>query len=233
MSRPDPLIILGMHRSGTSCLAGSLEQAGLYLGRVNTKAAHNKKGNRENPHIMALNDALLRDAGGAWDKPPDLPITWSAANLETRDRIIASSPADTIWGFKDPRTLLTFEGWSEALPAVKLVGTFRHPLAVARSLNLRSRIATAKAVDLWMAYNTRLLDLCGERDIELVPFDWPAERYREGLESICRSVGLTIPDKGFDFFSSSLRHHSPTPGYTLPAEVIRLYDALCDYAVEL
>jgi len=43
-----PILILGMHRSGTSCLAGCLEEAGLYLGDVNLKAGFNKKGNREN-----------------------------------------------------------------------------------------------------------------------------------------------------------------------------------------
>lgn len=41
------VLILGMHRSGTSCLAGSLQEAGLYLGEVNTAAPHNAKGNRE------------------------------------------------------------------------------------------------------------------------------------------------------------------------------------------
>jgi hypothetical protein len=39
-----PIIILGMHRSGTSLVAGCLEAAGLYLGPVNNYAPFNKKG---------------------------------------------------------------------------------------------------------------------------------------------------------------------------------------------
>ena len=64
------ILILGMHRSGTSCLAGSLQEAGLYLGEVNTTAPHNAKGNRESRTIVALHDGLLQANGGAWDAPP-------------------------------------------------------------------------------------------------------------------------------------------------------------------
>jgi len=48
----NPLIILGMHRSGTSALAGSLEGAGLNLGPVSTHEVDNAKGNREDTRII-------------------------------------------------------------------------------------------------------------------------------------------------------------------------------------
>lgn len=62
--------ILGMHRSGTSLLAGTLQECGLDLGAVSTAAAANEKGNRESWLLMALHEDLLRQAGGAWDRPP-------------------------------------------------------------------------------------------------------------------------------------------------------------------
>ena len=46
------VLVLGMHRSGTSCLAGSLQQAGLELGDVFTSNPFNKKGNREHRDVM-------------------------------------------------------------------------------------------------------------------------------------------------------------------------------------
>ena len=47
-ARPDRVVcVLGMHRSGTSCLAGSLEQQGLFLGETNTRGPFNLRGNRE------------------------------------------------------------------------------------------------------------------------------------------------------------------------------------------
>ena len=45
--RPKPLLILGMHRSGTSCLAGMLRDAGVFMGEVSEANAYNRKGNLE------------------------------------------------------------------------------------------------------------------------------------------------------------------------------------------
>ena len=58
-----------MHRSGTSCLTGSLEAAGLYLGNIQTWNPFNLKGNRENQEIVDLHDLILADNGGSWDSP--------------------------------------------------------------------------------------------------------------------------------------------------------------------
>jgi len=63
------VIVLGMHRSGTSALAGSLEAAGLCLGEINEYSEDNKKGNRESKSIMTLHNDLLERNGGSWDNP--------------------------------------------------------------------------------------------------------------------------------------------------------------------
>ena len=46
------VIILGMHRSGTSCLTGCLKEYGLHLGDVSESNKHNKKGNQENKEVF-------------------------------------------------------------------------------------------------------------------------------------------------------------------------------------
>ena len=200
------VLILGMHRSGTSCLAGSLEEAGLYLGQVNTAAPHNAKGNRESRAIMDLQDDLLRANGGDWDAPPR-EVIWSAEHRARRDAIIATYPTDRIWGFKDPRTLLTLPGWLEALPTVRFVGTFRHPLAVAASLQARNEIAIEKSLGLWEAYNRLLLDYQRQWNFPVVSFDWPPEHYRQRLKAILPTLGLNAPATGFSFFESALRRN--------------------------
>ena len=65
------ICILGMHRSGTSSLAGCLQEAMLGLGDVVESAPHNLKGNRENLAIRGLNDDFLAYSNGAWDRPPE------------------------------------------------------------------------------------------------------------------------------------------------------------------
>lgn len=71
-----PIMILGMHRSGTSCLAGSLQSAGLCLGSVSISNTYNPKGNRENSLIMLLNDELLNYNNSNWCSPPPTKLNW-------------------------------------------------------------------------------------------------------------------------------------------------------------
>ncbi|MFD2233067.1 hypothetical protein [Phaeospirillum tilakii] len=85
------ILILGMHRSGTSCLTGMLEQAGLPLGEVNTVSRHNRKGNRENNEVMRLNDAVLAASGGRWDQPPPA-LCWDDLHRAERETLPPAHP---------------------------------------------------------------------------------------------------------------------------------------------
>lgn len=135
---PRAVAILGMHRSGTSLLAGTLEECGLDLGDVNTFSPANRKGNRESWLLTALHEDLLRAAGGGWRAPPERPVSWGPLHRKIRDLYIGQFAASPVWGFKDPRLLFCLEGWLEVLPGLELVGVFRHPLEVAWSLVRRT-----------------------------------------------------------------------------------------------
>lgn len=62
------VIILGMHRSGTSIIAGVLHTLGVYMGNKFI-GAHwsNLLGHFENIEFVRLNDKILKNAGGSWD----------------------------------------------------------------------------------------------------------------------------------------------------------------------
>ncbi|MCB1006324.1 MAG: hypothetical protein KDB35_19225 [Acidimicrobiales bacterium] len=221
-----PVAVLGMHRSGTSSLAGSLEEAGLHLGEVVTRADHNRKGNRESLAVRDLNDRLLEHNGGAWDRPP-AHLVWDDDFRTQRTAVIAAHAADWRWGFKDPRTLLTLPFWQEALPDLDLVGTFRHPLAVAASLERRDGLAPESGLRLWAAYNERLLAVHVAAPFPLVSFDLPTDDYVAAVRSMARA--LDLPGEP-GFFSEELRHHGPVADAELPAEVASLYRRLQDLA---
>lgn len=223
------VIVLGMHRSGTSCLAGCLEAAGLFLSEVNVKAPFNAHGNRESRQIMDLHEAVLADNGGAWDAPPET-VEWQAARLDKRNAIIASYPAQLAWGFKDPRTLITLDGWLQVLPHARLVGTFRHPLAVAASLQHRNGFDTHTALDLWRNYNRRLLDYHQRFSLPLLCFDWPQERYSTRLREVANTLGLPRARQGVDFFASALRKNSAPTEAQLPDDINTLYQRLLECA---
>lgn len=223
----DVVAVLGMHRSGTSCLAGSLQHNGLHLGDVQESNPHNRKGNREHLRIVRLNDAVLAHAGGAWNRPPDR-VEWTRAHAAERDAIVADmeATADGPWGFKDPRTVLTLPFWRERLPRVRLVGSFRHPAQVARSLHARSRFPAADAFVLWMSYNTVLLREHARAPFPLLCFDRSPDAYLRDVDAVVARLGLTGAPGGTAWFEESLRG-APTDGLpAVPDDALRLYDDL-------
>jgi len=217
-----------MHRSGTSCLAGTLEEAGLHLGKVITEAPHNAKGNRENKLIMDLQEEVLVHSGGAWDVPPPR-LLWTDEHRRRRDAIIASY-GDGSFGFKDPRTLLTLDFWLEALGSMDYVGSFRHPELVAQSLMARNGGEVSRWLDLWCAYNTRLLDLHRMQAFPVVRFDVEPDDYRKSLTSVAESLGLPRPAR-LTFFEPELRHHNEPPSSELPSNVRAIFERLLAIAV--
>lgn len=222
------ILILGMHRSGTSSLTGSLQQRGLRLGKVRTSNPFNPKGNREHGMVIALNDEVLAASGGAWDSPP-AEISWSRRLTRRRDRLLASlsRPPTAPWGFKDPRTLLTLPFWEQGLVDYRAVGTFRHPLAVAQSLHARQGMAIEQGLRLWCAYNTRLLERYGREPFPLVCFDASPPDYERSVSRIANALGLADCGTDESFFEASLRHQGGSfTGLPLSEECQKIYDRL-------
>ena len=202
-------------------LTGSLEAAGLNLGEVNNAATYNRKGNKENESIRDLNDALLTRAGAAWNLPPGGQVRWDQAD-EERGRALIRPYLDAArpWGFKDPRTMWTVEGWLRLLPDARMVGVFRHPSLVVRSLTARSgtlAIEPDEALRLWCAYNAELIRLQRKHGFPVLHFG-AVETFRDDvvapLTSFAREIGLT---GALDhFFDCRLVHQAaPSPAPTV------------------
>ncbi len=222
------LTVLGMHRSGTSCLAGALEQAGVFLGEVFTQNPFNARGNRESARVMTLHEGLLADNGHAWDAPPapGEALRWSPARRAERDGVIARYADGPTWGFKDPRTLLALPGWREALPGLETVGTFRHPLAVAGSLAHRNGLSRERALALWENYNARLLAEHRATGAPLVCFDVDAGEFRASLGRLGQRLALAGDLGATEFFTDELRHQPAGGDVPLPPAVADLYARL-------
>ena len=223
-----------MHRSGTSCLAGTLERAGVFLGEVARQNLYNAKGNRESDAIRAVNGLVLRDNGGDWNRPPTTtPVIWRDERRTMRDAIVQSYNGQPVWGFKDPRVLLTLDGWLEALPHLEFVGVVRHPLAVARSLRDRPNgPPLAQGIRLWRIYNQRLLARWRQASFPIVSFDANTEDLEASLLKVTEILNLVPADRRADpFFDPALKHQTK-PGTVdadavlLDDETMRLYEEL-------
>jgi hypothetical protein len=201
--------VLGMHRSGTSWLAGSLQELGLEMGEVSTKDPHNQKGNRESPVLMEIHEGVLADNGGSWKRPPGR-VEWSAARRSALAAHVADMNARFPggWGFKDPRALLVLDEWRQQVPDLARAGIFRHPLAVWRSLHARSeRFDQGRAVDLWRSYNEHLVAEHRRSPFPILRFDVGPEELFDGLSVVAKTLRLPAADRTSKFFDAELVHN--------------------------
>ena len=217
-----PVMVLGMHRSGTSCLAGCLQDLGLNLGDVNTAAPHNKKGNREDPRFWPVHDAVLSRVGAAWDSPPQGPVVWTREEKAALAAVLAEYDAvPHPWGFKDPRATVLLDGWLEMVPGLRLTASIRHPLSVAGSLAARNGFSQEKSLAIWAAYNRAVLDWRSR--ISFAVIDYDAADYEARVRTMASNLGLD-PGRPMPFRDGDLNHQvvdAPAPG-----EVAGLWDAM-------
>ena len=223
------ICVLGMHRSGTSCLTGSLQAAGVSLGKHHTWNAFNRKGNRENQDIVDLNDAVLAHNAGSWKNPPR-KVRYTDEHLAQARSIVASFPASVRWGFKDPRTLLTLTLWREALADnYQRVGIFRHPLAVVASLGYREGAKAMSEKDslaIWHIYNTKLLDEYKRSPFPVLCFDWNEQEFHDKLAVVQEQLGLPELPEGSRFYSTKLRNYESNDLSIIPRKHRALYKNL-------
>jgi len=225
---PEKIVcVLGMHRSGTSCLTGSLKQYGLDLAEHSQWNLHNKKGNMENNRVVALNDQILSDNGGSWDSPPR-KIYFSNVHYKMAIAIIESYSGLSAWGFKDPRTLLTLNCWRRIVPTIRFVGIFRHPALVAQSLHKRGGgvISVGQALELWYYYNSILLKEYQKGLFPMMCFDWEEERFHDTLDNVINYLDFPRIDKPHRFFSNDLISNRLKGEIDLPHRITYLYHKL-------
>jgi hypothetical protein len=220
------VLIVGMHRSGTSCLAGALEACGLWLGEVGRGDKWNAKGSREHDPARLLNDRILEDGGGSWSAPPDR-IAISPAQRAAMAAIARELSARAPAGLKDPRVALLLDDWRAAIGAPSLVGTYRHPVSVAASLARRNQMPAAAAHALWCRYNEPLVAAHRARPFPIVAFDLTdPERYCATIEQIAAGLGLESDPERLRGFVSAQLDHARELDKVVPPECLELWNYL-------
>lgn len=221
------LLVIGMHRSGTSAITGMLTALGLQsMRREDHMAGHESNPEHwESLTAYRINEDLLEHLGGSWDAPPDLPIGW-----EERTEIrTAHDPATlmaeafpkrgpTVW--KDPRACLLLAYWRRHLPPpLAAVLVWRPPLPVARSLQQRDGIELVEGLALWERYNRAALEGLDGVETLVVEYDRAVEDpsklvttltdWLDSLEGFAPRGSGWKTDKAASVVSTDLRHQQP------------------------
>jgi hypothetical protein len=219
------VMVLGMHRSGTSSAAGTLVRLGAAAPRhLIAPNPGNERGFWESGVIMDLNDAILAAGGSDWRD-------WRKFNLdaigcEEGDALRARAKASLAEEFgdaglavmKDPRMCRLMPFWrpafDEAKWSVRAVLPIRSPLEVACSLKRRDGLRLAYGCLLWLRH---VLDAEAEtRGMARAILDWPEflDDRRSSLTRISEQLGLVWPrwhERALaevdQFVSADLRRH--------------------------
>ena len=153
------VVVLGMHRSGTSAVTRVVNLLGLPLGDPGDRHEgwDNPRGHWESRSLIEVNDRILAACDGTWAAPPVFPAHWATAPALADLRRDAEAtfrrvhPGDD-WVWKDPRTCLTLPLWREVLEDFAVVLILRDPDAVAASLTRRDGLSHRHGVLLWERY---------------------------------------------------------------------------------
>ena len=126
-----PVIILGMGRSGTSILASLLQTSNVSMYRNSLPPGEiNPRGFAEEALAVALHQKLKRLNYSRFDADPDYdnPLIDEIRPFELTDELVSEAAGlvaalqrPGLWGWKDPRTVLFIDLWLAVLPTVRMV----------------------------------------------------------------------------------------------------------------
>lgn len=219
------VLVAGMHRSGTSAIAGLLNALGCEAPKTLMPAnLANEAGYWESLEVVALNDAILASTGSGWDDWRAFDSSWYArpdvADFRRRAQAVLASEygESRLFVLKDPRICRLMKFWLEEITRfgahLRVVIPVRNPLDVAASLERRDGIAPALSHLLWLRHvleaeaATRTFTRSFIRyDDVVASWQSAAQRLGESLDwpwpQPVGSASYTIDP----FVSSSLRHH--------------------------
>src|SRR5262245_37421536 len=155
------VIVLGMHRSGTSAMAGVLQLLGVELGPdLVPPGPFNVAGHFEHAGVVAIHDHVLAALGSSWDDVCPLPEGWHerADIAPLREELLTLVRRDfeqcPLWGLKDPRLCRLLPLWHGILAEVGCTPGYvimmRNPAEVVASLHRREEFDRGHSYLVWL-----------------------------------------------------------------------------------
>ena len=242
------IVILGMHRTGTSVLSACLKIMGVHFGQSLTQPnLSNQSDFFDNKDLVLIHDLLLRDLGCQWSMIGSLPAGWleSEAANAAKERIIKLLERDfsekVLWAIKDPRLCRIMPLWLDVFETKNIDPLFvflvRHPYEVAKSLKKRDGFDLLKGHLLWLTHNREALLVCSNHRHVISTYDQLLADPASVLETIRQGLGISFAkglQQGYQELIALVRpdlKHQHAPSYDpnggeIFAEYATLYERL-------
>lgn len=231
--KPQGILVLGMHRSGTSACTRVLNLLGCALADELIGAGEgNEGGHWESLAAVSLNDEILASAGSGHED-------WGPINPDWRESAVRSQMVERasavikdharlgpLFALKDPRMCRLGDVWIDAAIAAGVdplvLVMLRNPLEVIESLEARDLMATGYAELLWLRHVLDAEHFSRGSKRAFFRYDQLLSNW-QGLITTCKDgFGVALPRNSpkvhaeiGQFLSQSHRHHHADPAMAL------------------
>jgi hypothetical protein len=222
------VILLGMHRSGTSAIARGLAALGIHMGNEFLEAQpENPTGYWEDKGIVDINERVFNALGVRWDSTSAIDAgalagrRLRALRREAIRYCARTFGNQTPWGFKDPRTMRVLPFWQSVFSALCAADAYvvavRHPRSVAASLFVRQQMPEEAAYLLWLRYTVPFLSALLAKPMVVLDYDCMMREPQAQLLRIAKRLRLPSPDErelenfAGEFLDERLRHTAYEP----------------------
>jgi len=223
------LVVVGMHRSGTSALARMLSLLGAALPEhVLGVQPGNKTGHWEPERLVSLHDEMLGEAGNRWDdwrrfEPAALGPERLAHYKSTIARLIEEEYGDApLFVLKDPRLCHFVPLYEEILGGMGIAPRYvlphRNPISVFDSLARRDDMSFAYATLMWLRHVLDAEEATRGKGRVFLAYEDCLDDWRAAAARISAALGLDWPRSADDagqeidaYLSRDLQHYAATP----------------------
>ncbi|HAE27993.1 MULTISPECIES: sulfotransferase family protein [Hyphomonas] len=248
-SAPKLILVLGMHRSGTSVTIRGVHALGADLGDNLMKpvADDNEKGFWEDLDFNRINERVLAKANSSWHYlyPLDTALfqrsEFAAERIEAAALLSQKLKKASVFAVKDPRTAVLLPFWQCVMDDLGIepsyLITLRNPLETAESLRKRDGFDRHKGLVLWLKHVYEAIRGTEKAKRLFVSYQNLMADPRGELERIAEAFGLNMPsdesaafkDYASDFLDASLHHNRISANElrrdeAIPAPIPELYD---------
>jgi len=245
------ILVLGMHRSGTSATTRVLNLLGAELGANLLEAqADNAKGFWEQADVVQIHEELFAALGRTWHDVREMPEDWleqpaSYAAIDKLVKVISRDFADTaLWAMKDPRMCRLVPLWRETLKragvSARALIVMRPPDEVAGSLAAREGWSEQHSDLMWTQYTLEAIRYTQDMPRSIMSYDELMVDWRAVMRRVSEQLDVQWPNTDEEharqideFVTPEDRHHrsadaakpakpSPLAPHSLPRQIYAL-----------